>query len=337
MIDSEKLGRHLAEDELAPAYLVTSDQPYLQGQDRDALRAAFACEERHLFFGDAKDAVAEAAAVAATGSLFSSSVLVELLYPGEIAEKAAAELVELAETAAANNVRLLVGCAGLSRPRNWKNPARLEEAFTRVNLAEIPAARLAGWIESRATRLGLRLDREAAGLLAELHEGNPDMAAMELEKLLLRHGEEPVGLAELQGGDGADHSIDSVFSLNGHLARCDARRTIRALRHFRATREEPTLVVWSLASQIRAMRAMQERTKAWGFFPPATRRAMQDLARRMPPAHLLELNAALSRADLAAKGLLGPGGDIWLILERFCAAFIYAAKHGRLVRKLIRS
>lgn len=337
MIDSERLERHLAEDKLAPAYLVTSDQPYLQGQDRDALRRAFACEERHLFFGDAKDAVDEAAAVIATGSLFSSAVLVELLYPGEIAEKAAAALVGLAEMAAENGVRLLVGCAGLSRPRSWKEPQRFEKAFTRVNLAEIPASRLAGWTEARARRLGLRLDREAAGLLAALHEGNPDMAAMELEKLRLRHGERPVGLAELQGGDGADHSIDSVFSLNGHLARCDGRRTMRALRHFRATREEPTLVVWSLASQLRAMRAMQDKSKAWGFFPPATRRAMQDLAKRMPPAHLLELNAALSRADLAAKGLLGPGNDIWLILERICAAFLHAAKHGRLERKLLRS
>lgn len=333
-IDSSRLPQHLASGELADAYLLTGSQPYLQAQDRDALRAALACEERSIFFGDSKTAVEDATAAAATGSLFSSSILIELLYPGEVTQTAAGGLLELAQAARDNNARLIVACAGLQNAYRWKDESRLEQSYTRIDQPEIDARLLPGWIEARARRLGLKLESEAAGFLASRTEGNPDMAAMELEMLLLRYGEErEISLAEMQGG--GDDSVDSVFTLNAHLARLDDVRAMRALRHLRATREPEVLVIWSLMTQFRAMLGMQGRIKARSFFPASTQRDMRTLAKRMISRHLLELVASLSKADLAAKGLAGKQ-DTWIILERICAAFIYAGKYGTLQRGLLR-
>ena len=324
MLKSSQLRAHL-EQGAKEAYLIINAEPVLQAEDRDLIRSFLACAERQCLLVDTSFDMDEALAEVATGNLFGGSILFEFLLAEPLGAALGKQLEALASAARDNGHKIVVACASIASRGKWSK--LLEETFTVVSAAPISSSRMAGWIKARARQIKLEIDDEAAGFLATNTENNLSNAVQELEKLLIVHGENAkIGLAALLEGV-SDETRDDLRSLRETLANGDSARALRAVRNLKATKESPVLIVWALAEELRALQSLQRSQAAWGVFG-AHRSALERLARRVSRDDVQTLQAAMAKADWAAKGLRD--SSPWLRIERLTGAFANLARHNRL-------
>ncbi len=332
-VDSNSLERHLKE-ETSLAYLVLNDEPRLLSEDRDLIRKALSCDDRTLFLVDASFDPDEARAEVGTGNLFGGRTLLEFLCAEPIAAKAAEPICDIAEQAVREGDAVIVASPVVARKKGkWYD--RLVETFTVVEGKHVPFERMPGWVKARAAKIGLKLDDEAAELLASMTEGNLSMAAQELEKLQILRGDDAgeIGAGTVREGL-ADQTRDDLYSLRESMADGDALRAVRAVRNLEATKEAPVLVCWALAEEGRALLTMIDGGKGvWGI-SSGHRNNLKDLSARLKRSDAEAYMSGVARADRATKGL--DGADPWLLMERLACAFSMMAKNNRLDANLLR-
>ncbi len=297
---AEQLEGHLRGG-LAPVYLIHGDEPLLAARAADLVRAharGRGYDERRVFHAEPGfdwGALAEAAGAL---SLFGGRQLLDLRLPtGKPGEQGARALTAYAEAPPPDTL-LLVTAPRLDRAAQRSAWYRaLEAAGVVVQVWPVERARLPGWIRQEAARLGLRLDAEAARLLAERAEGNLLAAAQELEKIRLLHGEGAVDArAVLEAvSDSARYGPQDLA--DAALAG-EAARVARILAGLRAEGEAPALVLWVLAREARTLAAM---AAEGGRAPEALAAAHGVWERRRPlvAGALRRLGRAGARAALA--------------------------------------
>jgi len=294
-LSSDSLSRHL-EQQLLPAYLISGDEPLLAGEAADAVRArarAAGFTEREVHFMD-RGADWEAVRTAVnTLSLFAARRLIEVRLPsGKPGTSGARTLVAVLDSLASGDVLLLILTGRLDRDAHsseWVRAAESRGAW--VSVWPLPAERMPAWIESRSRRLGLNLEREAIGLLAERTQGNLLAAQQELDKLALLAPHGRIGAAEVLASS-ADSARFELRALTDALEGGQCARALRALAGLRAEGTELPLVLWAA---IRALHAPQT-----GPRPAPAPRPERELAR---------LRRRALRADAMAKGRMS--GDAW--------------------------
>jgi DNA polymerase-3 subunit delta len=316
----EQLSAHL-DRQLAPVYVVSGDEPLQAAEACDAIRAAArkrGCDERLVFNvepGFEWNALLQARD---SLSLFAERRLVELRLPtGKPGEAGGKVLQEYAARPAADDV-LLVICGKLDRDaQRGKWYGALEQAGAAVQVWPPTAAQLPAWIERRMRSRGLKPDTEAVALLAERVEGNLLACAQEIEKLLLLHGPGTVDGAAVAAAV-ADSARYSVYDLADRAVAGDAAAVSRILRGLQSEGEEPTLVLWALAREVRALAGMAEEIRR-GAAPEQVlaRRGVWEsrkapvrgaLKRHSVPG-LQRLLCRAARADRSIKGLAQ--GNVW--------------------------
>src|SRR6185295_3951593 len=168
--------------------------------------------------------------------------------PGEGAEL----LQELGEDPPPDQL-LLVSSAKLERQTLQSAWVRaFEQSGVWVQIWPIDAGRLPDWIASRMRSRGLVPEPAAAALLAERAEGNLLAAQQEIDKLalLVKPGAVDAGsLSQVV----ADSARFDVFQLGDAMLRGDARRALRILDGLRGEGVEPTLVLWAVSRELRAL------------------------------------------------------------------------------------
>ncbi len=287
----EDLAGTLA-DRLLPAYLVSGDEPLLVGEAADAIRAAARTAgfgERAVFFIERGNAVWDEILQAAQAlSLFATRRLVEIRMPsGKPGATGAAALMRLLQVAG-EDLAVLIVTDKLDRETQGAEWVRaVQERGAWVTVWPVERRRLPQWLAARMAAAGLSASAEALELLAERSEGNLLAARQEIDKLalLLPRGAR-VELADALAGS-ADSARFDVFQLAEAVRAVDAVRCLRILGSLKAEGVEPTLVLWVLLRELRAM---------------ASGRA----AARAP---LLRLVRRAARTDRMIKGLAD--GDAW--------------------------
>jgi DNA polymerase-3 subunit delta len=301
----EALPGHLQQG-LAPAYLVSGDEPLQVGEAADQIRAqarTTGFDEREVFFIERAGSVWEQVQQAAQAlSLFATRRIIEVRLPGGKAGAAGgAALRRLVECAGAD-LLLLVITGRLERETqgaDWVQALQARGVWLAVWPVE--RARLPQWLRQRARGAQILLDEAAAAMLAERCEGNLLAARQEIDKLalLLPRGAR-VGVAEVAASS-ADSARFDVFQLAEAVRGADGARALRILGGLQAEGAEPPFVLWALVRELRALQA-----GAAGAPPP-----------RMPVARLL---ARAVRADRMAKGLLrqDPWDELALLAVELC-------------------
>lgn len=306
---ADQLDR-LLEGALAPAWLVVGEEPLLFNEAADRIRAKArerGYTDREVFDVDRRFDWNELAAAGRSLSLFASRRILELRMatsgPGA---DGGALLKELASDPPPDTVLLMLLP---QRPDGALWSSGWASAFEKhghvVQAWPVDIERLPQWIAARARRHGLELDRDAAALLAARVEGNLLAAHQEIEKLALTHGagrldEDAVAEAV------ADSARFDIFKLGEAALAGDAGRGLRILDGLRAEGAEPTLVLWLLCRELRAVVA-ERRNPGGGFQgrgPQAQRRAagVSAAARRLGGPRLRALAQLAARADRAIKG-----------------------------------
>ncbi len=294
---------------LAPVYLLSGDEPLTQGEAGDAIRAAARAAgyaERQVFFIERANTGPwdEIFASMQAMSLFAARRVLEIRIPGgKPGTEGAKALAEFARLAG-NDVLLLVTTGGLdwtTQKSSWVQA--LDGAGVWVDAQPVKVAQFPAWLKERAAHHGVQLDDEAAALLAQHTEGNLLAAAQELQKLSLA-GIANAGVAEVLASSAQSSRFD-VTQLGEAVLRGDVARSLRVLAGLKAEDGEPTLVLWSLWQELRAL---------WMQLVPGApvpgvwsrnREHLAAAAARLKPlgrAFFARLDARMAEADRIVKG-----------------------------------
>ncbi|MDQ1258180.1 MAG: polymerase subunit delta [Pseudomonadota bacterium] len=296
---------------LAPLYVLHGDEPLLQQEAADAIRAAARAQgytERSSF--TVAGAHFDWSAVLAAGgslSLFADRQIIEFRIPsGKPGKDGSAALQQVAEGARGNDSTLtLVQLPRLDKATKtggWFTA--LEGAGVAVQIDPIERAQLPQWI---AQRLGAQGQRVVAGeegqrtlqFFADRVEGNLLAAHQEIQKLGLLY----------PAGEGTALAFAQVEAAVLNVARCDVFklseavlaaqpvRVQRMLDGLQAEGEAEVLVHYTLAEDIRALKRVRDAMAQGKPLPMALREqriwgAREKLFERVLPR---VSDAALSR------------------------------------------
>ena len=316
----ETLARALQEP-LAPAWLVAGDEPLLVGEAADAIRAAARAQGylgREVLFVERGFDWDELQGGLRSLSLFAERRILELRMPQPKPGLEGSRALSAVLAAPAPDVLLLMTTGRIEyaeRASAWVKAFETRGAC--VDAEQLAPERLPGWIEARMRRAGLEPDADAVQLLADRCEGNLVAAHQQIELLALLAGPGPVG-AEAVADAVASSARYHVFQLGEALLAGDAARTIRILDGLAAEGEEPALVLWCIAEELRSL-ALWRGPLSGGprrLYRGGRRRRelLAVAAGRVRPSAALELLAAAAGVDRVIKG---PRKDqAWAALAR---------------------
>ena len=334
-LTADSLARHLAA-RLAPAYLISGDEPLQAAEAADAVRErarAAGFSERNVHFIERAGDWDAVRASAANLSLFGARRLVEIRLasarPGVAGNAALVALLEARDP----DRLLLILAPRLDRDAQGADWVRSLEAHGAwVQVWPVDVTRLAGWLRERCRRLGLEASDDALELLAARTEGNLLAAQQELSKLtLLTSGSRATADTVLASvGDSARFD---VFQLAEAALAAETPRALRVLAGLRAEGTEPTLVLWALTKALRDAwnaRGGAPRAANWQRQSAALARA----AARAPRLSFTALTLRAARADRMIKGRLtgDPWDELALLTAELCGETILARPEPALPR-----
>ena len=308
---------------LAPLYVLHGDEPLLQQEAADAIRAAARAQgytERSSF----TVAVAHfdwSAVLAAGGSLslFADRQTIEIRIPsGKPGKDGSVALQQLAEGARGNDSTLtLVQLPRLDKATktgSWFTA--LEGAGVAVQIDPIERAQLPQWIAQRLAAQGQRVAAGEDGqrtlqFFADRVEGNLLAAHQEIQKLGLLHPPGELSWAQVEAAVLNVARYD-VFKLSEAVLGGQVLRVQRMLDGLEAEGEAPVLVHWALAEDIRALKRVKDAMNAGKPLPMALRenrvwgvkeRLYERILPRANDAQLARLLQAAHQVDGIVKGL----------------------------------
>ncbi|PHV12633.1 DNA polymerase III subunit delta [Chitinimonas sp. BJB300] len=251
-----ELSAHLAKGRLLPVYVVHGEEALVALEAAQAIRDAARQQgfsERQVLTVEPGFKWMELAASGQAISLFSEQKLVELRIPnGKPGVEGGEALQFYAASAPVDNV-LLVQLPKLDKPQlSSKWFLALEEAGAAVGCAAVSRNELPVWIAERLGRQQQRLSAEAMDYLVARVEGNLLAAKQEIDKLALLHGSGELNLGDMQAAV-ANVARYDVWGLGEALVAGDAARLSRMLDGLKGEGEAPTLVLWAMADEVRAL------------------------------------------------------------------------------------
>jgi len=316
----EQIPGHLQKN-LAPVYLVSGDEPLQVAEVSDAIRARArerGCSERLVFnveSGFDWNALLQARD---TLSLFAEQRVLELRLPtAKPGEAGAKVLVEYAARPPAGDVLLVISGKIDKDAQRSKWYEALERTGVAVQVWPFSVAQLPAWIERRMRARGLQPSAEAVALLAERVEGNLLACAQEIEKLLLLHGAGAVDSAAVAAAV-ADSARYSVYDLADRAMAGESAAVTRIMRGLEGEGEEPVLVVWALAREVRALASMADELRRGAAIDPLFLKykvwdnrkiLVRNTLKRRSPRLLRQLLRQAVKADRIIKG--AAAGNAW--------------------------
>ena len=319
----EQLAEQL-QRELKPLYLVSGDQPLLVQEACDAIRAAARTAgytNRKTFHVDAKFNWDELFYSGSAMSLFAEQNLLEVRLL-KVPDKAGREaLLRYAQSPAQDSLLLIITPKLDKRTQNTPWFKAVDAAGCQVALRPIEPGQLPDWINQRMKQHGLKPQREAVELLAELVEGNLLAAAQEIEKLSLLSETDEI-TAQIVTHAVSDSTRYNLFYLIDTALTGDAAHALRILRGLHGEGTDALALIWGLARELRQLlkvrhavdqgqplqRAMQAQG-VWRNRQQITGKAVSRLSQNA----MKRINLAIGRADQTAKGI--SDGSVWDQLE----------------------
>jgi len=332
-----QLATHLHKG-LRPLYTLHGDEPLLQQEAADAIRAAARAQgytERSSF------AVAGAhfdwSAVLAAGgslSLFADKQIIEIRIPsGKPGKDGSAALQQIAQAAAASDSTLtLVLLPRLDKATKtgaWFGA--LENNGATVQIDPVERAALPQWIAQRLAAQGQRVAAGEEGqrtltFFADRVEGNLLAAHQEIQKLALLH---PPGELTWSQVEAAVLNVAryDVFKLSEAVLAGQLLRVQRMLDGLQAEGEAAVLVHWALAEDIRGLKRVKDAMNAGRPLPMALRenrvwgakeRLYERVLPRLSDTAAARLLQSAHLVDGIVKGLKVPDWpqDPWQALQR---------------------
>jgi DNA polymerase-3 subunit delta len=321
---SEQLTNHL-QQQLAPVYLLSGDEPLQMLEAGDAIRHAARQQgytEREILDQGSGFDWSSLNTAAESLSLFGEKRLLELrLGSAKLGNEGGKSLTAYCERPAIDTI-LLITLPKLERVQaNSKWHQAVEKLGVVVQIWPVEGKRLIPWIEQRLRRAGLIPDAGVVEMLADRVEGNLLAASQEIEKLLLLYGQGVVTPEKLIEAV-ADSARFDIFNLVDTLLVGDIAKGLRILQGLKGEGIAAPVVLWAFSREIRLLAQMAFEVKAgagvdqvmvkhrvWDKRKPILRKALQRQVN-----HWQHLLSDCEQADKAIKGL--DAADPWLLFQQ---------------------
>jgi DNA polymerase-3 subunit delta len=317
-LKAEQLPAQLSKT-LAAVYAIHGDEPLLALEAADSVRAAARSRgyaQREVFEPNRYFDWSEFAHAAGSQSLFGDRKVIELrLATGKPPAPAAKALIDYCANPNPDAVLLLT----MPRPEGsgwWKSDwfAALDAAGAVVEVQPVSRQQLPAWIAHRLAGQRQSASREVLEFLAERVVGNLLAAHQELQKLALLAPEGPLSMETVQDAVASVARYDPHAAVEALVA-CDTARYVRIVEGLRAEGEQPTFILFVLASALFVLQAAQRGASPDALFQQhrlfnkPLQRAVQAGAKRYSAA---ALSGALGHAALIDRAIKGVAlADPW--------------------------
>ena len=317
-------------NQLKPVYLVTSDEPLLLRDWLDSARRTLAAEGFAEIVSYQAEQGLDWDSLIEDGqslSLFSERRCLILRFnsnrPGQ---PGARFIARLAEQPGEDVIHILVmpRLDGSAKNSAWLK--QLRQCGEVIELKPVYPDKRVDWIMQRACGKGLKLDRQAAMVLADLTEGNLLATDQELEKLALTaQPGETIGFPEIS------QSIEQSARYTQYLLvdACLEGKMKRAVRILRGLREEgmkPVQFLFALQQALEILAQLQLARRNRTLSPaswkalriwPAKQKLYELALGRLAVSDIERLLVQCAKLDRLNKGQEYPAydGDEWLALH----------------------
>ena len=307
---------------LKPLYIIHGEEDLLRIEALDTLRAAAKKQgylNREVYTAENNFDWNELLHSAGSAGLFADLKLLEIHIPnGKPGKNGGDALQAFAERLPEDTVTLIL----LPKLEKTQIQSKWFSALAGKGIvleakAVAPHA-LPQWIQGRLKQQGLDIEPEALALFAERVEGNLLAARQEIEKLALLH---PQGhLINITDAEAAVATVArfDVFQLAGAWMKGDALRVSRLLDGLEEEGEEPVLLLWAVAEDIRTLihltaalkqgqniQSLRNSLRLWGDKQTLAPMA----AKRISINRLLDALKTCAKIDRIIKG--AEEGDAW--------------------------
>ena len=303
------LADHLKK-QLAPVYLVASDDILLQNEAVDDIRAAakkkghlsrevnVIVDERNFDWQAWQDS-------AMSMSLFAEQRVLELhTTSSRIGAIGSDTICRFLDHCSSDDILLIVAPRLEASQQRAKWVKTIDKLGAVLALYTPEGKELAGWLQNRARQNGLKLDTGATQLLLERIEGNLLSASQELEKLALLVPEGSLVDAELISRAVADSARFSAFTLLDHALAADPLSASRALRHIRQQGDELFAITAATGRQLRELLPMTQAggsQQAPAYLPAKKKKLLNAASQRLDAGRIEYLLRLLASAERCAK------------------------------------
>jgi len=332
-----QLAGHLQKG-LKPLYVLHGDEPLLQQEAVDAIRAAARAQgysERSSF--TVQGAHFDWSSVLAAGgslSLFADRQIIEIRVPsGKPGKDGGAALQQIAQEAAGNEGTLTI----VMLPRLDKATktgawfSALESAGISIQIDPVERGALPQWIAQRLASQGQRVvageeGQRTLAFFADRVEGNLLAAHQEIQKLALLYPQGELTWSQVEQAVLNVARYD-VFKLSEAVLSGNVARMQRMMDGLQAEGEAEVLVHWALAEDIRSLKRVKDAMNAGKPLPMALRenriwgpkeRLFERILPNVGDAALARLLQSAHTVDGIVKGLKQPDWpqNGWLALQR---------------------
>lgn len=298
---------------LQPLYIISGDDVLLCQEAADTVRkqvAQLGVDERLRFVADSQFDWQEVTNEMQTLSLFSGQRLLDIQID-KMTEKHSKALGVLSDLLSTDNITLLTLPKLDSRTQKTKWFSKLEAQGVFAQVWPIDANRLPNWLQQRANRLNIHLTQEAALLLCERNEGNLLALSQELEKIVLRKGEDLEVDIQTIADTVSDSSRYSVYDLSDRILMGKVKEALHCLQQLVAEGVDYNIILWLLnkevstldtlyiGSQSSSLRQVCRQQRIWDKQIPLYESAMS----RHNSVTIQYMQRYLALLDQAVKGL----------------------------------
>lgn len=324
-----RLDRQLREG-LAPVYAISGDEPLQCLEAADAIRKhcrSQGFDERQVFHVDNSFDWNLLREAGASLSLFAEKRLLELRMPGgKPSEDGSKALLEYLQRPAEDTL-LLISLPRLdskAQKTRWGKALLESEHCQFIQIWPIEPHNLQPWLRDRLAARGLSASAEALELLAARVEGNLLAAEQEIARLQLLAEGGNIDLDSIQSSVGDSARFDLFGLLDAALAG-EAAHALRMLNGLRGEGDEPPVILWGIARELRNLISISEMTargmaldKACASVTPRIFGKRQGLIGRAVGRSSLDYwNALLLETQLCDEQIKGQSpGDPWITLSR---------------------
>lgn len=314
-LKAEQLNVHLSQGPLAPAYLISGDEPLLLQETADAIRIAAKAQgytERELLHVETGFDWNIVLTEANSLSLFSEKKILEIRIPnGKPGDKGSKTLQEYASNANPDTLLLITTPKLDANATRSKWVKSIDGLGAFIQLWPVTANQLPQWINKRLQQAGIQANRQAVAILAERVEGNLLAAAQEIEKLKLLIPEGEID-ADTMSTIVADSARFNVFTLVDKAMQGESQSACRTLRGLREEGAEATVILWALTRELRTLLKANDALASGDHLDWALKNLgvwekrkplIKDALRRLSNGQLRQMLKLAGGIDRAIKGM----------------------------------
>jgi DNA polymerase III subunit delta len=310
--------------ETSPIYLLTGDEPLLLQEAQTLIRAQAETkgfEERELIFIDHNFKISTLQTLTESGCLFAQKRVIDIRQQtAKIDSSMQKWLQSYCENPNPDILIILSASKLTAAQKKTKWVKSIANTGLIVTIWPVQPRELPRWIKTKLRNSNISADQASIDMLAHFTEGNLLATHQAILKLPILFPNQPI-TAEKVKQVISDNARFNVFDFSQYTMLGQTEKSQRVLKQLKMSGAEPTLILWSLAREIRLIHNivfLKEASKPYQQIINAEWKSRQNMVRLAATRCKLQVLEALLKmchqADKSIKGL--DQSDIWLLLSQ---------------------